>query len=195
MSAENDSVGDGENQESHAALPTTASLSNTSLPPTADSEKNITFTAYWGERKAFQVNHNVFLDLTRSILRSFTDGFANDAVYNTYFSTIFHGSNAQVGQMGAYSSLLELAAAIPMGYMADKFKRSTVIRYGCVLYMVMSGIQAAIMYWIGNGNFLANGWQSYWSLAIIMSVWGLGDGRWKCQFAADQEAPFLTIFI
>ena len=195
MSAEDDSVDDGENQESHAALSTRESLSNVSLPPTAESEKNITFTACWGERKAFQVNHNVLLDLIRSILRSFTDGFANDAVYNAYYSTIFHGSNAQVGQMGAYSSLLELAAAIPMGCMADKSKRSTVIRYGCVLYIVASGIQAAIMYWIGNGNFLANGWQSYWSLAIIMSVWGLGDGRWRCQFTADQEASLVTIFI
>ena len=141
-----------------------------------NENKNISFTIC-GTRRS--VNHNVLLDLILSVSYSFTGSLANDAVYTAYFFHIFQ-SNVQVGKMEAIYSLAELAAAIPIGYLADTWGRSKVIRWGSGLFIVTAGIHAAIIHWVGDGSSfveLGDEWKSFWPLAIVMGIWGVGDGK------------------
>ena len=111
-----------------------------------DNEKNIVIKFQCCKKKIKKsVNHNVFLNLTLSVLYGISNSLWSGTAYIAYIKKLGHNSNKPVGNIEAVSGLASLICALPIGYLADTIGRSVVIRAGGVLLFVTAILQISIL--------------------------------------------------
>ena len=152
-----------------------------------------------GDDATIRVNHNVFLNLSLSVLYGISNSLWSGTAYVAYLKKMAHGSNGPVGDIEAVSGLASLLCALPIGYLADKMGRSIVIRAGGILLFVTALLQIGILEWVGT-DFDDDDDQSavsnrnntaLWLMGAIMIFWGLGDGvvNGPCQALYADSTP------
>jgi MFS family permease len=198
------------------------------VPPTADAgtanstndKKNIVMRKCCGKRGndgdadadaddanvLFRVNHNVFLNLSLSVLYGISASLWSGTAYVAFLKKMGHGSNGPVGDIEAVSGLASLLCALPIGYLADTMGRSVVIRAGGILLFVTAMLQIGILEWVGtdfgnddddvdddpSSNSNSNKSNvALWLMGAIMVFWGLGDGvvNGPCQALYADSTP------
>ena len=112
-----------------------------------NENKNITIQVQCCKKKLIQksVNHNVFLNLTLSVLYGISNSLWSGTAYIAYIKKLGHNSNKPVGNIEAVSGLASLICALPIGYLADTIGRSVVIRAGGILLFVTAILQISIL--------------------------------------------------
>ncbi len=150
------------------------------------------------EEGTIRVNHNVFLNLTLSVLYGISNSLWSGTAYVAYLKKLGHGSNGPVGDIEAVSGLASLLCALPIGYLADKMGRSIVIRAGGILLLCTAVLQIGILEWVGT-DFEDEDDTSHsnkhntalWLMGGIMIFWGLGDGvvNGPCQALYADSTP------
>lgn len=123
-----------------------------------------------------RLNHNVFLNFTLMIVYGISEGLWGGAVYAAYIKDLYGGKNAPLGKIEALYSIAELVSAVPIGYMADLYGRSKIIRAGSVLFLVTAVLHMVTTYYIANHNGGTGTVGTTIVLMIIMSLWGIGSG-------------------
>jgi len=160
-----------------------------------------------------RVNHNVFLNLSLSVLYGISNSLWSGTAYVAYIKKMGHGSNGPVGDIEAVSGLASLVCALPIGYMADTMGRSVVIRAGGILLFVTAILQIGILEWAGtdfgddvdddggggddggvysiSSNASNKDNVALWLMGAIMVFWGLGDGvvNGPCQALFADSTP------
>lgn len=158
-----------------------------------------------GEDAIIRVNHNVFLNLSLSVLYGISNSLWSGTAYVAYVKKMAHGRNGPVGNIEAVSGLASLLCALPIGYVADKMGRSIVIRAGGIVLFVTAMLQIGILEWVGtdfddydeedNGGILGSPSNknnvALWLMGAIMIFWGLGDGvvNGPCQALYADSTP------
>jgi len=149
-----------------------------------------------------RVNHNVFLNLSLSVLYGISASLWSGTAYVAYLKKMGHGSNGPVGDIEAVSGLASLLCALPIGYLADTMGRSVVIRAGGILLFVTAMLQIGILEWVGtdfgddddddpHGSDSNKSNVALWLMGAIMVFWGLGDGvvNGPCQALYADSTP------
>ena len=154
----------------HSHEPQSSTLQNS----TSQTDKDVTI--FCGSTKC-HINHNVFLTLLVVILYGVSDSLWSGTVFAAYLKQIGGGQNGPIGDVEAVNGLAVLVSALPVGYLADRFGRSRVITAGGILFIIATVLQATLIHWIGVET-MAPGKKelSMIFLAILMGLWGVGDG-------------------
>ena len=144
-----------EDSDDPLRAPLLPSSTHTHTSTDADAnDKDITLAlcCYCGStnKKTVSVNHNVLLNLVLSILYGISNSLWNGTAYLVYIKKLAHGSNKPVGAIEAVSGLASLLCALPIGYCADTYGRSIVIKVGSVVFLVTSLLQIGILEYAGT---------------------------------------------
>lgn len=119
------------------------------------------------------MNRNVVLTILVSIISGISASIFEGAIL-VGFVFVMTGSNADAGYVEASQGVAELVMALPIGYLADKYPRSRVIKFGGVLVVIAS---ALTYYAVWRGSTTAdNATEAYYLLMIALGLWGTVDG-------------------
>lgn len=124
-----------------------------------------------------RVNHNVLLNLLLAVMYGLSGSLWNGTAYVAYLKKLGHDKNGPLGNIEAVSGLATLVAALPVGYLADRFGRSKVIAAGGIVLLFTSVLQIRVMEWVGIS--LDDDKRTETALflfGMIMWLWGIGDG-------------------
>lgn len=138
------------------------------------------------------MNHNVVLTLLVVTLLGVSDSLWGDTVFAAYLKQIGGGQNGPIGDVEAVNGLAVLLSALPVGYLADRYGRSKVMMAGGILFVIATILQATLIHWIGTENMApAKSQLSMVFLAILMGLWGVGDGivSGPCQALYADSTP------
>eukprot|EP00298_Acanthocystis_sp_HF-20_P014204 c20673_g1_i1.p1 GENE.c20673_g1_i1~~c20673_g1_i1.p1 ORF type:complete len:472 (+),score=163.86 c20673_g1_i1:27-1442(+) len=120
-------------------------------------------------------SHNVKLAMWISIITGIGDSTWSGTVIVSYIY-ILTNSNSFAGFVEAAQGMAQLLTALPVGYLADRNSRSSVIRWGGVITLIAIVITSLAVY-IGerdsaedNKNFI------FYSLITGVSLWGVSTG-------------------
>jgi MFS family permease len=131
--------------------------------------------------KVLKINQNVFLYLVCSVLFGLSDSIWSGSGINTaYLQKLGKDRNGPVGVIEAVYGLSSLLVAFPVGYLADHFGRSKVIRAGAKLMLATIVIQMYFLEWIGTSTDesaveLSHKTAGLWIMGGIMACWGVAD--------------------
>jgi len=128
--------------------------------------------------KTYFMNHNVVLNLILAVLYGISDSIWSGTVFAAYLKTLGHGKNIPVGNIEAVNGLAVLFSALPVGYLADRYSRSLIIKIGGVLIAFTAIVHISVLKWIGVDMDELSGDNSmeFLILAIVMGLWGIGGG-------------------
>ena len=193
--------GDGDGDGDEHAGATRTQLSEPLLPQTSPDEtneearesssicnddgKNIVFprwiTCRGRSSPRSRLNHNVWLCLLLSTVYGLADSLWSGTVIAAFLKRLGRGKNGPVGDVEAVSGLASLISALPVGYLADKFRRDEVISAGGVLILVTAALHCLLLGWIGVDEEALDGDDrkrelSFFLLASVMALWGVGGG-------------------
>jgi MFS family permease len=159
---------------------------------TVTSNNDITCTIPCCGSKTFRMNHNVFLTLLVVVLSGVSDSLWGGTVFAAYLKQIGGGQNGPIGDVEAVNGLAVLLSALPVGYLADRYGRSKVLIAGGILFAIAIILQAFLIHWIGTEAMAPAKTQlSMIFLAILMGLWGIGDGivNGPCQALYADSTP------
>jgi len=73
--------------------------------------------------------------------------------------------------------LAVLFSALPVGYLADRYGRSIIIKIGGVLIALTAAFHISVLQWIGvDANELRDDSNAFILLGVVMALWGIGGG-------------------
>jgi MFS family permease len=107
------------------------------------------------------------------------DNIWSGTVVAAYLKELFGESNSAVGYVEASNGLAGLFTALPVGYLADKYKRSSICKFGAVTLVVTAVVHSGVMYWIGDEAPPAGSSKSHTAMCLFLAVmflWGLSGG-------------------
>lgn len=156
--------------------------------PTSPESKNIVIGCC---SKRFEVNHNVFLTLLLDFLYGISDSLWGGTVFAAYLKILAGNRNEPVGNIEAVNGLAVLLSALPVGYLADRYGRSIVIKGGSVLFIFTAMGHAALLRWIGTNPSEGHKERDTILLGLIMALWGIGGGivSGPCQALFADSTP------
>ena len=93
-------------------------------------------------------------------------------VFVAFLYTLTNDSNSKVGYVEAMQGASQLASALPVGYLADKYSRSGVIKVGAIL---MACAIALTTYSVVQSESLDSG-EGYDLLCGALVLWGVCGG-------------------
>ncbi|GMH65988.1 hypothetical protein TL16_g12906 [Triparma laevis f. inornata] len=96
------------------------------------------------------VNKNVFWSLVLCTLYGMADNLWSGTVFVAYLKLINGGENAAVGYVEGANGLSGLFTALPIGYLADKYPRSRIIKFGGVALILTALAHSSVMFYVGN---------------------------------------------
>jgi len=138
------------------------------------TEKDISLTIC---SKSYYLNQNVFLNLILCALYGISDSIWGGTVFVAYLKSLAGGRNQPVGNIEAVNGLASMLFAIPVGYLADRYGRSPIIKAGGVLIALTAISHIALLNWIGvDVNQAQNNSSAFFLLGGIMALWGIGGG-------------------
>mmetsp|Transcript_31486 Transcript_31486/g.37502 ORF Transcript_31486/g.37502 Transcript_31486/m.37502 type:complete len:554 (-) Transcript_31486:112-1773(-) len=127
--------------------------------------------------KTYFMNHNVVLNLVLAVLYGISDSIWSGTVFAAYLKTLSGGRNEPVGNVEAVNGLAVLFSALPVGYLADRYGRSIIIKIGGVLIALTAAFHISVLQWIGvDANALRDDSNAFILLGIVMALWGIGGG-------------------
>lgn len=102
-------------------------------------------------------------------LTSIASSIWQGVVLSGWLYTLTGGSNTKVGIVEASSGIVGLAAAFPVGYCADRYGRTPVVRFGSAVTIVaIAATVCAILY-----DNLSTPSMQYYAMLGALAVWGL----------------------
>ena len=96
------------------------------------------------------MNRNVFLNILLAGTSGVADSVWSGTVFVAFLYTLTNDSNSKVGYVEAMQGASQLASALPVGYLADKYSRSGVIKVGAVTQLIF--ILAMFAATLGDGR-------------------------------------------
>jgi len=111
-------------------------------------------------------NHNVLLTLVVVFISACADALWAGTVLAAYLYIKTGDSNAKVGYAEAASGLSMLVAALPVGYVADKYGREKACLIGAFFLLVANGVTT----WTISQD------EAYFYIIVAMCFWGVGTG-------------------
>ena len=137
------------------------------------------------------LNHNVFLNLIHCGTWGLSASLWRQAVLSAYLKELYKGKNTPMGKIEASYGFANLVSSLPIGYLADKYGRSRVIRVGSVLMVCTAISHFGVLFWIGAmGDAQMSPKDAQWSMILlcgVMSLWGvviaIEDGPVEALFA------------
>jgi MFS family permease len=151
------------------------------LPSSEETEtntKDICIPAVLCGGRSIRVNHNVFLNLVLCLIYGISESLWNGTASSAYLLKIGNNKNAPLGNIEAVNGLASLLVALPVGYAADVYGRSKVIRAGGLLLFLASISQLSLLAWIGTdeqSDRLQSSNTALWIFGVIMALWGVTD--------------------
>jgi len=118
------------------------------------------------------MNRNVFLNILLAGTSGVADSVWSGTVFVAFLYTLTNDSNSKVGYVEAMQGASQLASALPVGYLADKYSRSGVIKVGAVL---MACAIALTTYSVVQSESLESG-EGYDLLCGALVLWGVCGG-------------------
>lgn len=132
------------------------------------------------DQPLLRINHNVLLTLILDVLYGISDSLWSGTVFVAYLKRWSGGQNYLVGNVEAVNGLAVLVSALPVGYLADKYGRSRVIKAGGILIACTAVAHLMLIRYIGpSTESTESKTQSHVTvvlLSIIMAMWGIGGG-------------------
>eukprot|EP00816_Leptocylindrus_hargravesii_P013178 CAMPEP_0196808784 /NCGR_PEP_ID=MMETSP1362-20130617/8774_1 /TAXON_ID=163516 /ORGANISM="Leptocylindrus danicus, Strain CCMP1856" /LENGTH=652 /DNA_ID=CAMNT_0042183249 /DNA_START=348 /DNA_END=2306 /DNA_ORIENTATION=+ len=127
------------------------------------------------------VNYNVCLMILLSIGYGIAESLWSNTVLAVYLKDVSHGGNKFVGFMEMTNGLAAIIAALPIGYLADKYSRSRIIRYGGVVLLIAAVLDSGLVSWIGCSEDVILDdlpQRKLWIALFVISecLWGIGGG-------------------
>ena len=126
-------------------------------------------------------NQNVVMTIVLCTFYGLADNLWSGTVFAAYLLILNNGSSSAVGYVEAANGLAGLFTALPVGYIADKYGRSKVIKFGGVMLIITVVLQVLLTNWVGiDEEALANDSKkvdrSFLLFMGVMSLWGLAGG-------------------
>eukprot|EP00301_Raphidiophrys_heterophryoidea_P005689 c12359_g1_i5.p1 GENE.c12359_g1_i5~~c12359_g1_i5.p1 ORF type:complete len:215 (+),score=36.63 c12359_g1_i5:26-646(+) len=115
--------------------------------------------------------HNVILSLIVVTIVGFSESIWASGMI-VAFINIMTGKNEYVGYAEATTGIAQLVTALPVGYLADKYSRSLVIKLSSVLFVIGGGATGFAVIHGAMGHSEA----SFVILLMSLAIWGLVDG-------------------
>ncbi len=112
-------------------------------------------------------NHNVVLTFLVTGLENCAQNIWSGTALVAYLYAKSNGRNSSVGNVDAVWGMATLLAALPIGYLADKYSRDAVCKLGGVCYIFAV---VATLYVVANDMSLYYMW-------FIMGLWGISSGK------------------
>lgn len=119
------------------------------------------------------MNRNVVLTILVSTVSGIAASIFEGAIL-VGFVYVMTGSNASAGYVEASQGVAELVMALPIGYLADKYPRSRVIKFGGILVIVASALTFYAI-WRGSST-PSHANEAYYLLMVALGLWGTVDG-------------------
>ena len=124
------------------------------------------------------VNKNVFMALVLCTLYGMADNLWSGTVFVAYLKLINGGENAAVGYVEGANGISGLFTALPIGYLADKYPRSRIIKFGGVALILTAVAHSSVMFYVGDAvpedqdkvDF------SLYLFLGVMTLWGAAGG-------------------
>jgi MFS family permease len=166
-------------------------VSNDEQPHDKNKDKDIAIP-YIACGKDLRLNQNVLLYMIYSVLTGLSDSiWSATGVNAAYLQKLGQDRNGPVGVIEAVYGLSSVLVAFPVGYLADRFGRSQMIRAGAKLMFATIVIQMYFMEWIGTSTDesaveLAHKATGLWIMGGIMACWGVAD--------VFVEGPLIALF-
>jgi MFS family permease len=123
-----------------------------------------------------RLNHNVALNLLLCVLYGLSDSLWGGTVLVAYLKRLGHNRNSPVGNVEAANGFASLLSALPIGHLADKIGRDKVIRFGGAVLFITAVLHVSLLEWIGVDDEAATKKDTFWLLAAVMALWGIGGG-------------------
>lgn len=119
---------------------------------------------------------NVYLTIIASALLGLADSIWTNTILTTWLYLLANNShaNSQVGSVEAAQGIAQLVTALPIGYLADKWARSPVIKMGCVISAI--ACTSTLFGIIENGPLHLNSDGQFYVLLASMCLWGINSG-------------------
>ena len=139
------------------------------------AKKNVRLSCLFG--RSIVLNHNVFLALLLSALYGCADAIWSGTVFAAYLKLINNNSNTAVGYVEAASGVAGLLSAVPVGFFADRYTRSSVIRLGGCCLVVAACCFTATLISVGDSS--PEGSDQTQAFVLFLGtcfLWGLGGG-------------------
>jgi MFS family permease len=147
-------------------------------------------------RLRFSINHNVALTLILAVTYGVSDSLWGGTVQAAYLKHLGGNKNGPVGNIEAVNGIASLLSALPVGYLADRYGRSRVIKIGGFLFVLAAILHVCLILWIGVAEKASqlhmtksNLAMTFW--AILMGLWGVGGGivNGPCQALFADSIP------
>jgi MFS family permease len=121
------------------------------------------------------VNHNVFWIIVICAVYGIADNVWSGTVFAAYLKGLY-GTNASVGYVEASSGIAGLVTALPIGYLADKYTRSSICKVGSVTLVVTALGHSAVLWWVGDDPDSHSQSSTMAMFLVIMFFWGFCGG-------------------
>lgn len=172
---------------------------NTSTPAENNNSNNVTFSCC---SKSYSINQNVLLTFILDASYGVSESLWAGTVFAAYLKRLGRNQNGPVGDIEAINGLAVLCSALPVGYLADRYGRSIVIRAGGILFLLTTVLHVGVMEWIAAAARLSddddnddnddnNTMLPMILLGIVMGLWGIGGGvvSGPCQALYADSTP------
>ncbi len=126
----------------------------------------------------WNLNHNVKWALILCVFYGMADNLWSGTVFAAYLKAIYGEENAAVGYVEGANGMAGLVTALPIGYLADRYPRSLICKYGGVALILTAIAHSCALFYIGDE---APSTESKKNEAlviylVIMFLWGSAGG-------------------